>query len=238
MKNPPKESFEYNVIFDSLMEFFRKILKEALEESEESLEGFDNIYVSVIVNIMKENDLFDKTPEKVGMFKISEKEYIEKIAVPKNNNDELYDFCYWLDSKGYLEEYLAQKFCKKPELDRFYNEMNEKIFGITEETTVNANRKCPLCGMVPYYSFENICSHCHDKLTKYKFDDCLSTDFIKSLIDIIDNCNENHLKITGQEDLMECLEYIIRKEYLRGSENEDLILKACDCLVKAITNSL
>lgn len=224
------------------MEFFRKILKEALEESEELLEGFDNINVSVIVNIMKENDLFDKTPVKVGMFEVSEKEYIGKLNVPKNNNDELYDFCYWLDSKGYLEQYLSQKFCKKPEVDRFYDDMNKKIFGIVEEITVNTNHKCPLCGIVPYYSFDTVCSHCHEKLTKYKFDDCLSTYFIGSLIKTIDESDgdaiKNPLKITEQQDLIKCLEYVIRREYIKGSENEEMITKAYNSLAIAISNSL
>ena len=232
-----------NVIFGSLMEFFRKILKEALEESEELLEGMDNIYVSVIVDIMKKNDLFDKTPVKVGVFQTSEAEYIAKMYIPQNNNDELYDFCYWLDSKGYLEEYLAQKICKKPDLDMFYDDMNKKLFGTVETIFVNTNRKCPLCGMVPYYSFDCVCSYCANKLFKFKLDECLSPDFIKSLIDIvengaIDNSNGNRSKITEQEDLVRCLEYIIQKEYTKDSKNENIINNAYNSLAKAITNSL
>lgn len=234
-----ERTLESNVIFDSLMEFFRKILKEALEESEELLEGFDNINVSVIVNIMKENDLFDRTPVKVGIFEVSEKEYIAKLSIPKNNNDELYDFCYWLDSKGYLEKYLSQKFCKKPELDRFYDDMNKKIFGIVEEVTVNTNHKCPLCGMVPYYTFDAVCSHCCEKLTKYKFDDCLSTHFVDSLVKALESPREEIAKNSPeQQDLIKCLEYVIGREYIKGSENEEMITKAYNLLAITISNSL
>ena len=239
-----KRIFEKNVIFASLMEFFREILKEALKESEELFEGFDNINVSEIINIMKENDMFDKTPVKVGMFETSEKEYIEKLHIPKNNNDELYDFCYWLNSKGYLEKYLSQKICKKPEMDRFYDDMNEKLFGIAKETVVNTNHKCPFCGMVPYYSFNTVCSHCREKLSKYKFDDCLSSYFVGLMIKFIDDIKETDIKESITKDfaekqaLMRCLEYLIKNEYVKGSEKEELIRKVYNSFAFIINCSL
>lgn len=141
--------------------FYRQLFIDEIENS-----GADDIVYSgqftVLINLMLKNNGFSTEPIKTGLVSTTEKDVMlskYKDFISKPTNDDLYDFLYYLDSKGKLDEYLARSDKIMPCKDTFYDDMNEKL-GIETKDTYNYCKVCPKCGLIPFTDFSTVCSMC------------------------------------------------------------------------------
>lgn len=141
--------------------FYRQLFVEEMDKN-----GPDNVpYTSqfgVLINLMIKNNGFSDEPIGTGLVVTTEKEVMlakYKEFISKPTNDDLYDFLYYLDSKGKLDEYLARDDKLMPVKDAFYSDMNERL-GLDAKSIYNYTKVCPHCGLIPFTDFDDICSIC------------------------------------------------------------------------------
>jgi len=148
----------------SLPDFYRREISKVLNGQVPSIENIQmNTRACCLLSAMNKSQLLTSQQSKVGVFSISEEELMKMIQLPKTTNAQLYDTLMFLDSVGDLQEYLKQKSCPLPTFDSFFVEMNKKLNLSVTSKSVNTEKRCKKCNMIPFYDFDgDLCDYCKE----------------------------------------------------------------------------